>query len=401
MFSKIHEGREQAGVRGFVVDSLGIDSGTGSAARAATARLTLAWEAASKRVSAKNEADAQQRASEGPRTILKQDYLNAVKPLNDRHGEQPEELQSSQSYLEARLDQAEDGTFIAESWSEVTTADQDKRTGTSTMQITRDGKVSMIRGAGRAEVPRNVEELRERFKVMAHHWELVRLKLQHNPLVADYDFTSTWLMHVEWLVGKKVKGYTVKSSPTASAEHSLPWEQLLELDYRIRKLAVRTVSNSGGSLVRALEEARKDQPTLQQYLYIPLGLFAAEATASGSKRQAAGDDGRKGGGGGGRKDGAKGNGNRKPQKQQDNRGGGGQSWGGGKFDTKPKEEDSRAEWKAEASAYTPGPKRSRKCIPYQKGECKNKKCAFANVCFVCNQKHPQMDCDRRPKGAAF
>ena len=410
MFSKADEGNGDKGIRTFIKDVLGIDASTATAARTATARIVLAWEAVLKRVNTRVEAEALQRSGDGPKTVPKADYGNVVKALNDRRGVQPEYLQSSQAYHESRLEQMEDGIYVAETWSEVTTIEEDKTVGTGTLQFSRDGKCKMVRGVSYAPVPTTSEELRSRFKVMAHHWEMIRLKFPKKLLVRDVDFSSTWLTHVEWLLGEEVARSTVAEKSTGTS-HTLPWEQLIELDYQVRKLAMHKVTHKDISLVDALQQARIDQATLQKFLWIPLGIYAAANASRGMKRPAPvlalGDQppqippqralmDRQGGG---KKNG-------KPQQQG---GGASNSWGsgkngGGKGNGKKGDDGAADEkdggWKAGASMYTTGKPRRRKCIPYQKGKCQKADCTFAHVCFVCGEKHGQYKCDRKPKQAS-
>ena len=406
MFSEIDEGAGKVGVRAFAKDTLGINSSGGAEPRAAVARLCLAWETARKRVTTKIEAEAQQRVGDGPKVILKQDYANSVKALNDRRGVQTENLQSSQGYLESRLDQVEDGIYVAEMWSEVTTIEEDKSVGQGELRLSRDGRWSTSRGSRHAPVPSDPESLRTRIKVMAHHWELIRIRFPHMPMVKDYDFSTTWLVHVEWLLGEKVRGYKVKSA-TQQNEYSVPWAVVLELDYQIRKAALFAVTHSGASLASALETARKTESLLQQHFWIPLGIAAAEAAGGRSSRVSAprddtasarsqgqfnSNDGQRG-----KKAEKKGKGGKngkggKPANSppQSNRGGQGK-WGSGGAEGYAKQEHVKAE-AARPSLYTPGPTRRRKCIAYQKDECKDPKCPFVHVCFNCNKKHPQSEC---------
>ena len=158
MFAMIDEGAGQAGARTFARDKFGIVSSSGGAARTAAARVVLAWEAANKRIATKVEVDAHQRTSDGPKVMLKNEYANAIKSLNDRRSLQPERLQSSQSYLESRLEQIEDGMLIAENWSEVTSVEEDKQVGAGALQVGRDGRLKMTRGVSHAAIPRNPEE---------------------------------------------------------------------------------------------------------------------------------------------------------------------------------------------------------------------------------------------------
>lgn len=162
------------------------------------------------------------------------------------------------------------------------------------------------------------------------------------------------------------------------------------------------VTNTNTSLSDALEAARKDQATLQKYLWIPLGIYASANAGRGEKRLAApalADTPRRQpppqlaitDKQGGKKNPA-GKGKRQQEKGNDSKEKG-SSWGSGKQSPAA----GSGGWKQGASMYTTGKPRRRKCIPFQKGNCQNKSCTFAHVCFVCNEKHGQADCDRKPQ----
>ena len=122
LFAKIDCGDGEKGARLYAKDDLGIDSSQGAVQRSALARLVIAWESARRRATAKQESEAVQRAEDGPRTILKNDYVNLCKAWQSCHTDKkelPERLISSQPYLEFQLDQLEDGNMIVETLSEV------------------------------------------------------------------------------------------------------------------------------------------------------------------------------------------------------------------------------------------------------------------------------------------
>jgi hypothetical protein len=81
LFAKLDCGEGEKGARTYAKDDLEIDVTRGALQRSATARLVIAWETAKKRVSAKQENDAIQRTEDGPKTILKNEYVNLCRTL--------------------------------------------------------------------------------------------------------------------------------------------------------------------------------------------------------------------------------------------------------------------------------------------------------------------------------
>ena len=383
LFAKVDGGDETKGVKTYLVDALSINAASSTIARSTAARVVLAWEAAQKRVSTRNTYEAEQQACDGPLTILKADFTNACRAFTDKHGEISDKVQSSQPYLELRLDQIKDNMFVAETWEEVTGATEDKSAGRGEVTVDRGGKLKMGRGISVGKVPTNSESLRQRFKVMDHHWELLRLKLPHKAFLKGYDYESTWARHADWILGEDVYGYTVEDTQS-TASYSVPWKQLLEFEYQVRRRAMKTM-NDGESLAVALRKARTHDQTLQKYLYIPLGIHAGQESARGQKRNSSGQE-------------------RAPPPQKalalTNSAAASSAWETSepKGHSKGKGKggkDKSASWKAGSSPWTPDGRR--KCNQYQRSACKNPKCALAHVCFVCNEKHPMKECGQRPK----
>ena len=202
LFAKADAGGGVTGVHAFIKDDLGINPAGGSIKRATAGRIVLAWEAAQKRVEVRSEAEAAQNAADCPMTIQRLEYVNLCKALLDRRGkvELSERLMSGQSYLEKRLEQIKENNYAAETLDEVTCSVDDKATGQGELRVDKDGRLRTQRSVASTFMPRSSEELRTRYKVMAHHWELVRLKMPHQSAVRDFDYKDTLSGHVDWLL---------------------------------------------------------------------------------------------------------------------------------------------------------------------------------------------------------
>ena len=113
LFAKLDAGEGVKGVREFIKVDLNIDPSAGGIKRATAGRIVLAWETAERRVATRNEHQAQQRAADGPKTILQDEYVSLCTSYTDLHGELDERLQSSQPYFESRLEQVEARSFVS------------------------------------------------------------------------------------------------------------------------------------------------------------------------------------------------------------------------------------------------------------------------------------------------
>ena len=130
---------------------------------------------------------------------MKNEYVNLCRTFETKNGgkELPERLISAQSYLEALLEQLEEGNMVAEGLNEVISTLEDKGAIAGDLKLSKDGRLRMARGTSSAPVPTSAEDLRYRYKLMAHHWELARLKLPNKPIFTNYEVKETWLLHVE------------------------------------------------------------------------------------------------------------------------------------------------------------------------------------------------------------
>ena len=385
LFAKVDAGGGVTGVHAFITTDLGINPAGGSIKRATAGRIVLAWEAAQTRVKARNDAEAAQSAADGPVTIQRLEYVNLCKAHLDKRDkkELAEKLMSGQSYLEKRLEQIKENNYIAETLEEVTCSLDDKSTGQGgELRVDKEGRLKTHRCAATTHMPRSSEELRTRFRVMAHHWELVRLKMPHQSAASDFDFKETLSVHVDWLLGEEIAGYTVRDEESGR-EFSMPWRQLLEFEYQIRRRAMFVMTHEGLSFAKALSAARNHDPTTQKYFFIPIGIHAGIASSNGAKKRQFGQDDHEA-----RRPPAPPRGGAPPKK-------GASSAPGSAGWERPVKPFGPKSWRSGESSWTPDGRR--KCDDFNKKGCNRKSCKNVHVCTVCDEKHPLWRCGRKPK----
>ena len=93
LFAKADGGDGDKGLWAYLSAEVLLDKTPGSKARAEASRVVLAWDMVRRRVEVKNESEAQQRSTDVPRTIQRNEYMNVIKAFNDRRGIHPERLQ--------------------------------------------------------------------------------------------------------------------------------------------------------------------------------------------------------------------------------------------------------------------------------------------------------------------
>ena len=224
-------------------------------------------------------------------------------------------------------------------------------------------------------------------RLMAHHWEMVRLKFPAKEFFAGLTM-DLWSQYVNWLLGEDVYDNVVKDT-VGNIVYRPSWHILLEYELQVRRRAFHQVNNAGVTIAQAFKDAMMHQPTSIKYFTTPVSL-AAGAAAAGSKRSRG-----------------------SPQPSRPAVGmaadaaapaqGEGQGWWDNKYSKKYKKGDKKSgrgsggSWRGGESAKTPDGRA--KCFKYQRGACTGA-CDRVHVCLVCNGQHPANQCPRRPAASS-
>ena len=245
-----------------------------------TARILNVWESATTRGQKRKAEEAEQRIGDMPRTIPRTTFLGLSQSAEDLYGEWEDENTPHKSYFESKLDEIEDGEFKAELMRKILAK--------SDAMDAKGGKLNYSAGL----VPATSEELRHKVKVIAHVWELVRIKLPSLPLLSDYR-AHIWEKYVTWLLGKQVFGTVVKDTQGREV-FKPPWTLLLSFELEVRKAMVKILNHEAVTLSEALTRAMADRDVLQLHFKDPMSLSAGtvaaqaavQAQASSSSRRA-------------------------------------------------------------------------------------------------------------------
>ena len=351
------------------------------------ARLVTAWEAAGTRAQRRRQEEAEQRVGDLPRTLPKGQHLDLARAFAKVHFEMGDRDRPAEAYVEWRLEQLEDGELQAETLRQVVSKAETTEEAWGGCKITTDGTIKLHKARSEASLPANPEELRSKMRLMAHHWEMVRLKFPAKEFFAGLTM-DLWSQYVNWLLGEDVYDNVVKDT-VGNIVYRPSWHILLEYELQVRKRAFHQVNNSGVTIAQALKDAMMHQPTSIKYFTTPVSL-AAGAAAAGSKRSRG-----------------------SPQPSRPAVGmaadaaapaqGEGQGWWDNKYSKKYKKGDKKSgrgnggSWRGGESAKTPDGRA--KCFKYQRGACTGA-CDRVHVCLVCNGQHPANQCPRRPAASS-
>ena len=401
VFAKLEDDPSEA--RKIFKNDLDLDDARRGPYNAMVARLMAVWEAANKRGEKRRAEEAERKVGDLPRVLPKARHLELLRTYEAAHRELKDRDVPAPSYIEARLEQLEEGELLAEPLTEVICREEAREDGWGAAKIMGDGTLKLQKASrGEATPPRNSEELRQRIKVMGIAWEFIRLRFPTKPFLNGLD-AYTWSDHVEWLLGDEVYNMTVKDH-LGEIVFRPAWHTLLTFELESRKAAFKLVNLKGSTLKKALEDTRKDPGLLQRHFITPTAMAAgadaaraASGSGSSSSRPAAvqqqqlalmpfsggrpaeGFDAGSsallpfGGPFGGSR----------PAKGKGRKG-----KGKGKSKTKP---DG---WKLTKNPMTPDGRQ--KCFRYNKETCPGD-CGRVHVCLVCGGPHPLTKCPQKPR----
>jgi len=396
VFAKI-EPTEEA-FRRWIQEDLGFDAAAGLEARVETAKLVEAWDAARQRATTSRKLEAEAKVSGASRELLKGVHLALRRAYVRANGDLDDRKCPGRAYVEARLEQLDDGELEAEPLTKVTTVALELTSTEagpdSSFGVRRDGLVHVVKGQRKAPMPSTPEQLRDAIRVMARQWSFVQLKGSGRAVLRDYGM-DIFEAHLDYLLGDEC--YRM-SEAHPGIRVSPSWDLLLAYEHELRKHATKLINQAGYTLKEALQAARDSTDHRTKYLVTPLALHgtAAGTTTSwnsrpegnrGSKRES------EGAGGGASENEPrkkpKGSG-KKPKGNKGDGKGGGKGGGKGKsFSARYKSFRNNAaqhglEFKTSAGQL--------RCHRYGAGNCTYPGCAYSHSCAKCGGPHPVVEC---------
>jgi len=372
--------------------------------RVTVAKLAEAWEASKQRATTARKLEAEARVTGQSREMLKGTHLSLRRACARVHGQVEDRRCPGRAYLEARLEQLDDGELEAELLSKVTTVALEQEsvaTGPgSGVDVRKDGLLQVVKGKRVAPLPSGPEQYRAVIRVMALHWEMVHLKGAGRSILQDYK-VGVFDSHVDYILGDECM-LIAEANPTMSVGPS--WELLMKYEYEVRKLAIRKVNEGGCTLAEGMAQARASVTHRTSYFITPLAMPAPRAPAyqgssavprpaqeqRGSKRsadEAGAHPGSSSGGGG------LGPGSSKGKAK----GGKGKGAKGGKTEDIKKASPKNA-YKMIRNAPSrygvsfKGADGKARCHNFQAGLCTSSSCQYEHVCVRCGGAHGASRC---------
>ena len=395
VFAKL-EPTEEA-FRLWLKNDLGFDPASGVEERVEAAKLVEAWDAARQRSETSRKLEAEAKVQGVDREMLKGTHLALRRAHVRVHGPVDDRKCPGRAYLEARLEQLDDGELEAEPLTKVTTVAMELATTAastdSNLGIRRDGVVHVVKGRRTAPLPTGPEQLRDVLRVMARHWSMVHLKGAGRLCLRDFEM-RIFEEHTDYLLGDDCYRLT-EANPGIRANPS--WELLLAYEHELRKAAIKNVSENGVTLAEALKAARESSDHRTKHFITPLALQGPSSSAGcrssqpgdGSRGDKRGADGQQAGDSGA-----------PPRKQQK-----GDGKGKGKDAGKQKGKDHGKSSTGPSGRYKQLRNKARQlglnfvtpekqliCHNYGAQKCTVQDCPMAHVCAKCYGPHPLTEC---------
>lgn len=188
-----------------------------------------------------------------------------------------EEVPAKQS-LEDLSDQMESGDWRAISLKEIASrADAESDSQWGSLTVGKLGMVKLKKSAVETPAPKDLEELRQKLKVLGHHF--VFLRMLHPTRVELADVTPfTYAAYADYLRVARLQA----EDESGQVFHTPTLKQVLTYDFYARKKQMELVSPTT-AVGAALREAYNDPTVKERHFTTPLSVSAASQGSSGHR----------------------------------------------------------------------------------------------------------------------
>ena len=266
---------DRAGFRTMAENTLGLDPVNDSVT---IAKLVVSWEASKLKLQVRSQQDAEASVDREPKQIQINDYLGVKRRFETQYYELRDEEVPSKNSLEDLADQMESGDWRAMSLKEIasrTDVESDSRWGSLT--VGKAGSIKLKKSAVETPAPRDHEELRQKLKVLGHHF--VFLRMLHPTRAELADMTPfTYATYADYLLSKRVARLQAEDE-AGHVFHTPTLKQVLTYDFYVRKKQMELVA-PGTTIAAALKEASSDPTVKERHFTTPLSVSAASQGAA-------------------------------------------------------------------------------------------------------------------------
>ena len=268
---------DRAGVRQACRDDFALPGDTPQS-RAEVASVVVAWETSKEFIAKEVELRAESKVMGQPRVLQVHERQAMIRAVEAVHGALNEAESPSQDYLSLKADETECNEPVAAQLDEILSK---KESSNASIQSSVDpsGHLRVTRTKVKAKMPTTTEEYRRVMKVEMFAWLCMaaRFRSKHwlHGLTAE-----PFLKFVDFILGDRVWGIQVPTQAGESQRLKPDWAIVLAFEYKLRKEAMKLVTNSGHTLADALAAVIRDPDLKEAYFTTPIALKAATAQES-------------------------------------------------------------------------------------------------------------------------
>ena len=236
-----------------------------------------AWETACTTTTEDRRQQAEAKATRLPRVLPRANHLALRQAAEAIYGELNDRIAPGAPYIEALMEQIEEGTVEAFPLTQVLCVEdgEDSKQG---VMIDPSGVVRIKRGKQDVAMPHDTESLRRRLRTWGLGFTYARLRHPARAWLKDAT-PEAIAQYSDYIMGETVLG--LKAQNDRGEVMTTPsFAQLLHYEYQIRKEQAKLVGN-GYSFKDALEAACKDYQIRERHFITPM---AVSASFSGRRR---------------------------------------------------------------------------------------------------------------------
>jgi len=283
---------DRAGVRTACLHDFAIPQDTPDN-RAQVAAIVTAWETAQEFVAKETEIRAEAKVLGQPRMLQTHERQAMVRAVEAIYGVLGESEIPSSDYLSLKAEETETNEPTAAPLDEILNK---KDSATSQIQSALDssGHIRVTRTKAKSKMPANTEEYRKVMKVEMYAWLCMASRYKAKTWL--HGLTSEpFVKFVEYILGERVFGLQIPGiTPEQSYKLKPEWPIVLAYEQKLRREAMKLVTQEGHTLADALRSVTRDADLKEAYFTTPVALRAAQASDHPNKWQKQYDKGGKG-----------------------------------------------------------------------------------------------------------
>ena len=269
VFAGLDESREK--VRECLRADLGLDSADGMPQRLQVALLISAWEAARVQLSASELAKVEAKAHALPRPVGASELSAMRKAAEARLGALKGNEVPSKALIGLKLEAVEENEPKVEDLREVSSLDDVEAEALTGVIDATTGVFRVRRGSNSIAMPADPESLRLRHRRIGLAWSFVASRHTNRKWLSGVSVEDFRLLS-DYVLGPRVAGLSTKS-PSGEVFGRVSWNQVLEYEFQVRKLAYELVRTGDAATISdGLKAAIKDAETRQLHLIDPMAL---------------------------------------------------------------------------------------------------------------------------------